>query len=180
VVGRERPTNVSGEGASPTDRRPAGRVARAAVGCRPVAYTGADGDREAPRILLGACRELTSDKIGIVNRLRALLLTGHDTDRMGLAPHLLTKVGIGQLVPRTPSCFGHTTVAAATTPPSPRSPAPAPSLPAAAGPSGTGLCRESPVVDLFRGSGLHVRARLVREGATDSALRVPGWDASCD
>jgi transposase len=41
----------------------------------------ADGDREALRILLGARRELTSDKTRMVNRLRALLLTGHDADR---------------------------------------------------------------------------------------------------
>jgi transposase len=41
----------------------------------------ADGDREALRILLGARRELTSDKTRMVNRLRALLLTGHDPDR---------------------------------------------------------------------------------------------------
>jgi transposase len=43
----------------------------------------------------------------------------------------------------------------------------------------TGSCRESPVVDLFRGSGLHVWARLVREGATGPALRVPAGVASC-
>jgi transposase len=42
----------------------------------------ADGDREALRILLGARRELTSDKTRMVNRLRALLLTGHDADRV--------------------------------------------------------------------------------------------------
>lgn len=42
----------------------------------------ADGDREALRILLGARRELTSDKTRMVNRLRALLLTGQETDRV--------------------------------------------------------------------------------------------------
>jgi len=42
----------------------------------------ADGDREALRILLGARRELTSDKTRMVNRLRALLLTGCDADRV--------------------------------------------------------------------------------------------------
>ncbi len=46
-------------------------------------------------------------------------------------------------------------------------------------PSATASCRESPVVDLFRGSGLHVWARLVREGATGPALRVPAGVASC-
>lgn len=42
----------------------------------------ADGDREALRILLGARRELTLSKTRQTNRLRALLLTGDDTDRV--------------------------------------------------------------------------------------------------
>ena len=41
----------------------------------------ADGDREALRILLGARRELTTARTRQINRLRALLLTGDDTDR---------------------------------------------------------------------------------------------------
>jgi len=41
----------------------------------------ADGDREALRILLGARRELTTYRTRMVNRLRALLLTGDDLDR---------------------------------------------------------------------------------------------------
>ena len=41
----------------------------------------ADGDREALRILLGARRELTTTRTRQVNRLRALLLGGDDTDR---------------------------------------------------------------------------------------------------
>ena len=40
-----------------------------------------DGDREALRILLGARRDLTTAKSRSINRLRALLLTGSDTDR---------------------------------------------------------------------------------------------------
>jgi transposase len=40
-----------------------------------------DGDREALRILLGARREITTTRTGQINRLRALLLTGDDTDR---------------------------------------------------------------------------------------------------
>jgi hypothetical protein len=36
----------------------------------------ADGDREAPRIPLGARRKLTTTKARTTNRLRALLLTG--------------------------------------------------------------------------------------------------------
>lgn len=41
-----------------------------------------DGDREALRILLGARRDLTTSKTRHINRLRALLLTGDDTERM--------------------------------------------------------------------------------------------------
>ena len=56
----------------------------------------ADGDREALRILLGARRELTSDKTRMVNRLRALLLTGHDADRVvargSMSAPILTKI----------------------------------------------------------------------------------------
>jgi transposase len=42
----------------------------------------ADGDREALRILLGARRELTMTRTRQVNRLRALLLGGDDSDRV--------------------------------------------------------------------------------------------------
>src|ERR687897_2945766 len=41
----------------------------------------ADGDREALRILLGARREISVATTGQINRLRALLLGGEDTDR---------------------------------------------------------------------------------------------------
>lgn len=41
----------------------------------------ADGDREALRILLGARRELSHTRTRQINRLRALLLTGDDSDR---------------------------------------------------------------------------------------------------
>jgi transposase len=41
----------------------------------------ADGDREALRILLGARAELTTARTQQINRLRALLLSGDDTDR---------------------------------------------------------------------------------------------------
>jgi len=40
-----------------------------------------DGDREALRILLGARRDMTTQKTRQTNRLRALLLTGDDADR---------------------------------------------------------------------------------------------------
>jgi Transposase len=42
----------------------------------------ADGDREALRILLGARRDLSTAKTRMVNRLRALLLTGDNDDRI--------------------------------------------------------------------------------------------------
>jgi transposase len=41
----------------------------------------ADGDREAPRILLRARQELTTTSTGQTNRLRALLRDGNDADR---------------------------------------------------------------------------------------------------
>jgi len=41
----------------------------------------ADGDREALRILLCARQELTTTSTGQINRLRALLRDGNDTDR---------------------------------------------------------------------------------------------------
>ena len=41
-----------------------------------------DGDREALRILLGARRDMTTQKTRQTNRLRALLLTGDDADRV--------------------------------------------------------------------------------------------------
>jgi transposase len=41
----------------------------------------ADGDREALRILLSARREMTTSKTKQTNRLRALLLSGDDSDR---------------------------------------------------------------------------------------------------
>jgi transposase len=41
----------------------------------------ADGDREALRILLGARRELSNYRTRMINRLRALLITGDDLDR---------------------------------------------------------------------------------------------------
>jgi transposase len=40
-----------------------------------------DGDREALRILLGARREIATTRTAQINRLRALLLAGDDTDR---------------------------------------------------------------------------------------------------
>ena len=46
-----------------------------------------DGDREAMRILLGARKDLSTGRTAQINRLRAMLLTGEDTDRaLGKGP----------------------------------------------------------------------------------------------
>jgi transposase len=56
----------------------------------------ADGDREALRILLGARRELVTYRTRMVNRLRALLLTGDEHDRTAargpMSPPALTAI----------------------------------------------------------------------------------------
>ncbi len=61
----------------------------------------ADGDREALRILLGARAELTATKTRQINRLRALLLAGQDTDRT-LARQALTVDVLTELTRRRP------------------------------------------------------------------------------
>src|SRR4051794_41604549 len=62
----------------------------------------ADGDREALRILLGARQELTTTSTGQINRLRALLLGGDDTDR-DLARATLTDPVLAAMARRRPS-----------------------------------------------------------------------------
>jgi transposase len=59
----------------------------------------ADGDREALRILLGARREMTVTRTKQINRLRALLLAGDDTDRE-LARGTLTDVRLNAIARR--------------------------------------------------------------------------------
>jgi transposase len=59
----------------------------------------ADGDREALRILLGTRQELTTTGTAQTNRLRALLLTGDDTDRR-LARGVLTEATLTGLARR--------------------------------------------------------------------------------
>ena len=59
----------------------------------------ADGDREALRILLTARQELTTTSTAQVNRLRALLLAGEDTDRQ-LARGALTDAILAGLARR--------------------------------------------------------------------------------
>jgi transposase len=50
----------------------------------------ADGDREALRILLSARQEMTTTRTRTINRLRALLLSGDNTDRDLARGHLST------------------------------------------------------------------------------------------
>jgi len=59
----------------------------------------ADGDREALRILLAARRDLTLTKTAQINRLRALLLGGDDTDR-AVARGALTEVRVRTIARR--------------------------------------------------------------------------------
>jgi transposase len=59
----------------------------------------ADGDREALRILLAARRDLTLTKTAQINRLRALLLGGDDTDR-AVARGALTQVRLTTIARR--------------------------------------------------------------------------------
>jgi transposase len=59
----------------------------------------ADGDREAPRILLNARQEITTTTTGQINRLRALLLTGDDTERH-MARGRLTPATLTTLIKR--------------------------------------------------------------------------------
>jgi transposase len=59
----------------------------------------ADGDREALRILLGARQELTTTRTGQINRLRALLLGGEDTERQ-IARGALTEATLASLARR--------------------------------------------------------------------------------
>ena len=61
-----------------------------------------DGDREALRILLGARQELTVVTTAQINRLRALLLGGDDTDR-DLARTTLTDPTLVAMARRRPS-----------------------------------------------------------------------------
>jgi transposase len=59
----------------------------------------ADGDREALRILLNARQDLTVASTAQTNRLRALLLSGEDTDRQA-ARGALTAAALTQLAQR--------------------------------------------------------------------------------
>ena len=65
-----------------------------------LAVPRADGDREALRILLVARQEITAARTAQANRLRALLLTGDDTDRQA-ARGALTQGVLAGLAGRT-------------------------------------------------------------------------------
>ncbi|RZI92429.1 MAG: hypothetical protein EOO67_08645 [Microbacterium sp.] len=58
-----------------------------------------DGDREAIRILLGARHDMTVARTAQINRLRALLLTGDDEDRL-LARVTMTEHNLGAIARR--------------------------------------------------------------------------------
>ena len=66
----------------------------------------ADGDREALRILLGARQEITVAATAQVNRLRALLLAGGDTDRQAARGALTRAVLTGLARRRLPAGAG--------------------------------------------------------------------------
>lgn len=59
----------------------------------------ADGDREALRILLGARHELATTRTSQINRMRALLLAGDDSDR-SLARSTLTAATLNTIADR--------------------------------------------------------------------------------
>lgn len=63
----------------------------------------ADGDREALRILLGARRDISTASTAQTNRLRALLLTGEDTDRQSARSTLTDTALTGLARRRLPS-----------------------------------------------------------------------------
>jgi transposase len=70
----------------------------------------ADGDREALAILLSARQEMTTTRTRQINRLRALLLSGDDTDRQ-LARGALTDTRL-QTIARRRASTGETTAGA--------------------------------------------------------------------
>lgn len=70
----------------------------------------ADGDRGALRVRLGARQDITTASTAQTNRLRALLLTGEETDRV-IARGALTETVLSSLARRrtpTDSCRAHT------------------------------------------------------------------------
>lgn len=83
VVEVEQPARKSRRGAGKSDAIDAHLAALAllAMDAGALPQPRADGDREALRILLGARREMTGTRTRQANALRALLITGDDSDR---------------------------------------------------------------------------------------------------
>src|SRR5438270_1114105 len=83
VIEAEQPTRKHRRGKDKSDRIDAHLAVLYALGldADKLPTPRADGDREALRILLCAREELTTTSTGQINRLRALLRDGEDTDR---------------------------------------------------------------------------------------------------
>jgi transposase len=98
VVECEQPASKDRRGKGKSDPIDAHHAVLYALSVNPdrLSVPRADGDREALRILLGARHDLTVTRTSTVNRLRALLLDGDDTDRDLSRGHLsdatLTKI----------------------------------------------------------------------------------------
>ncbi len=83
VIEVEQPTRKQRRGRGKNDLIDAHHAVLTALASDPsrLATPRADGDREALRILLSARNDLTGHKTATSNQLKALLLTGDDTDR---------------------------------------------------------------------------------------------------
>jgi transposase len=101
VIEAEQPTRQTRRGKGKSDPIDAHLAVLFAVGldAEKLPTPRADGDREALRILLCARQELTTTATGQINRLRALLRDGDDTDRR-LARARLTDTTLASLARR--------------------------------------------------------------------------------
>ncbi len=101
VVEVEQPSRRSRRGKGKSDPIDAHHAVRTvlAMNAEVLPTPRADGDREALRILLGAHRQITTGKVATGNMLKALLLTGDDTDRE-LARHAWTLARIDLITRR--------------------------------------------------------------------------------
>jgi transposase len=103
VIECEQPTRSTRRGKGKSDAIDAHLAVRWALGLTAdrLPTPRADGDREALRMLLIAREELTTTATGQINRLKALLLAGNDTDR-ALARGKLTATDLNTLARRRP------------------------------------------------------------------------------
>ncbi|MFL6163372.1 MAG: IS110 family transposase [Jatrophihabitantaceae bacterium] len=103
VIEVEQPSRKKRRGKGKSDLIDAHHAVLTALACDPsrLATPRADGDREALRILLGARDELTGHKTAVSNQLKALLLTGDDTDRQ-LARRRVSEQLLTTLIRRRP------------------------------------------------------------------------------